>query len=350
MAPTTAEAVRAGRIDDVQELSKNKSQIPNRFIRNNIEESSLDVQSSIPVVDLSRLAAGCGEEAVKLSMSCREWGFFHVINHGVDSDLLRRIEKVATEFFMLPLEEKRKYPMIPGTIQGYGQAFVFSEDQKLDWCNMFALGLEPKCVRNNQLWPAKPYDFSETLEEYSEEIGKLCNRLLRYIAISLKLKSDVFEKMFGLPVQAIRMNYYPPCPRPDLVLGLSPHSDGSALTVLQQGIGNPVGLQILKQGKWIPIKPIPNALVINLGDTIEVLTNGKYISVEHRAVTNLESDRLSLVTFYAPCYGIEIGPMKEFVDDENPCKYRNYNHGEYCKHYVTSKLQGKKTLEFAKIH
>lgn len=99
--------------------------------------------------------------------------------------------------------------------------------------------------------------------------------MLKYIAISLCLDENVFEEMFGMAVQAARMNYYPACPRPDLVLGLSPHSDGSALTVLQQGKKGGdavVGLQILKNNTWIPIHPIPNALVINIGDTIEVTT------------------------------------------------------------------------------
>lgn len=65
------------------------------------------------------------------------------------------------------------------------------------------------------------------------------------------------------------MNYYPPCSRPDLVLGLTPHSDGSALTVLQQDTAS-VGLQILKDGAWLPVHPIANALVVNVGDTLEV--------------------------------------------------------------------------------
>lgn len=94
--------------------------------------------------------------------------------------------------------------------------------------------------------------------------------MLKYIALGLSLEEDVFEKMFGEAVQAIRMNYYPTCSRPDLVLGLSPHSDGSALTVLQQAKGSPVGLQILKDNTWVPVEPISNALVINIGDTIEV--------------------------------------------------------------------------------
>ena len=63
------------------------------------------------------------------------------------------------EFFRLPLEEKQKYQMAPGTVQGYGQAFVFSEHQKLDWCNMFALGVIPDSIRNTLLWPKKPTNF-----------------------------------------------------------------------------------------------------------------------------------------------------------------------------------------------
>lgn len=82
---------------------------------------------------------------------------------------------------------------------------------------------------------------------------------------------------------------------------------------------------------------------------MQVLTNGRYKSVEHRALTHKEKDRLSIVTFYAPSYETELGPMPELLDENTPCKYRRYNHGEYSKHYVTNKLQGKKTLDFTKI-
>ncbi|KAK4855444.1 hypothetical protein QYF36_007402 [Acer negundo] len=369
MAPVPISPIKVGHIDDVQELRKTKpTTIPERFVRDQTERPTLATTLSssptddihVPIINLSKLMKANNNttaadefhtEIVKLTTACQEWGFFQVVNHGIDQSLLESIEMVAKDFFMLPLEEKQKYPMAPGTVQGYGQAFVFSENQKLDWCNMFALGVEPHYIRNLKLWPSKPADFSETLESYSRQVRKLCQNLLRYIAVSLGLKEDVFEEMFGVAVQAVRMNYYPPCSRPDLVMGLSPHSDGSALTILQQGKGCSVGLQILKDNTWVPVQPIPNALVINIGDTIEVLTNGKYKSVEHRAVTHKEKDRLSIVTFYAPSYEIEIGPMTELVDDENnnPCKYRRYSHGEYSKHYVTNKLQGKKTLDFAKI-
>ncbi|OWM74096.1 protein SRG1 isoform X2 [Punica granatum] len=350
MSPVLTSPIKVGHIDDVQELRKCKpTVIPERFVRDMTERPVTACSAQdVPVINISKLGDG-EKEISRLADACENWGFFQVVDHGIDFDLLERIEKVGMEFFMLPVEEKQRYAMAPGTVQGYGQAFVFSEDQKLDWCNMFALGLEPRYIRNPKLWPRRPAHFSETVETYSTEIRKLCANLLKYIAMSLGLKGNVFQEMFGSAVQAVRMNYYPPCPRPDLVLGLSPHSDGSAITVLQQGKGNSVGLQIFKDDKWVPVLPLPNALVINIGDTLEVLTNGKYKSVEHRAVTHEDKDRLSIVTFYAPSYEVELGPMAELVDENNPCKYKRYNHGEYNKHYITNKLEGKKTLEFAKI-
>lgn len=74
-------------------------------------------------------------------------------------EVVEDIEELGKQFFEMPLEEKKKYPMVPGTVQGYGQAFIFSEDQKLDWCNMFALGVHPPSIRNPKLWPSKPARF-----------------------------------------------------------------------------------------------------------------------------------------------------------------------------------------------
>ncbi|KAJ0977695.1 hypothetical protein J5N97_013169 [Dioscorea zingiberensis] len=355
MAPalcSTTPDIKLGHLDDVQELRRARPWlVPDRYVRENHErpsQASLLHSDNVPVIDISNLSSPT--EMAKLQSACQNWGFFQVVNHGVETCLLESMERVSREFFMLPLEEKEKYPMAPGTIQGYGHAFVFSEDQKLDWCNMLALALQPHFIRNPKLWPTNPANFSETLEMYSAGIRKLCQRLLEHIAESLGLKPYTFNEMFGEAVQAVRMNYYPPCSRPDLVLGLSPHSDGSAITVLQQDT-NSVGLQILKDNAWIPVHPVHNALVINLGDTLEVLTNGRYKSIEHRVVTNEKIDRLSVATFYAPSYDLELGPLPEFISRNQPCMYKRYNHGEYSRHYVTNKLQGKKTLlEFAKIH
>ncbi|GAU38549.1 hypothetical protein TSUD_320210 [Trifolium subterraneum] len=166
MAPVPISNINIGHIDDVQELRRTKPKIvPQRFVRDMKERPTLQTSLSLPstnmpVIDFSKLSKGTKEEFLnelyKLSTACEEWGFFQVINHEIDLNLIENIEDMSKEFFMLPLEEKQKYPMAPGTVQGYGQAFVFSEDQKLDWCNMFALGIEPHYIRNPNLWPKNP--------------------------------------------------------------------------------------------------------------------------------------------------------------------------------------------------
>ncbi|KAK1291349.1 S-norcoclaurine synthase 1 [Acorus calamus] len=305
--------IKVGHIDDIQELRRARPMmVPERYIRDNTERptrSRLPNSLQIPIIDMSKMIrendVQFHHELEKLATACEEWGFFQVINHEIATNMLEEMEEVAREFFDLPLEEKEKYPMKPGTIQGYGHAFVFSEDQKLDWCNMLALGVEPPFIRDPKLWPTNPSHFSETLDKYSVEIRKLCHMLLRLIARSLRrVDENVFNEMFGN--RRFKLSY-------------NRRQTPSAYRSSKMGLG------------------------------CQVLTNGKYKSVEHRAITNKKKDRLSLVTFYAPSYDVELGPLPEFVNEERPCMYRRYNHGDYSRHYVTSRLEGKKTLEFAKI-
>ncbi|KAL2331278.1 hypothetical protein Fmac_018859 [Flemingia macrophylla] len=91
------------------------------------------------------------------------------------------------------------------------------------------------------------------------------------------------------------MNYYPPSPQPEKVIGLTPHSDGVGLTILLQ-VNEVEGLQIKKNGMWVPIMPLPNAFIVNIGDILEIITNGIYQSIEDRATVNSEIERLSIAT------------------------------------------------------
>ena len=81
-----------------------------------------------------------------------------------------------------------------------------------------------------------------------------------------------------------------------------------------------------------------------------MLTNGKFRGIEHRAVTNKDTERLSVVTFHAPRFDAGIGLLPQFIDDAQPCLYRTYKHPEYKRHYISNKLEGKKSLDFAKVH
>ncbi|XP_038685677.1 S-norcoclaurine synthase 1-like [Tripterygium wilfordii] len=106
----------------------------------------------------------------------------------------------------------------------------------------------------------------ETLNNYSSEVNNLALAILEQMEKALKVSNGIKEA-FADGAQQMQFNYYPPCPQSEKVIGLSPHSD-MGITVLLQ-VNDVEGLQIKKNGKWLTIKPIPSALIINLGDMIE---------------------------------------------------------------------------------
>ena len=101
------------------------------------------------------------------------------------------------------------------------------------------------------------------MDKYSSELHRVSLNLLKSMAKNLGVNPDKFASMFEDGRQGIRMNYYPPCEHADKVIGLTPHSDASGLTLLVQ-VNEVQGLQIKKNGKWIPIKPVPDALLVNI--------------------------------------------------------------------------------------
>ncbi|XP_027090249.1 protein LATERAL BRANCHING OXIDOREDUCTASE 1-like [Coffea arabica] len=131
------------------------------------------------------------------------------------------------------------------------------------------------------------------------------------------------------PLPIIRVNHYPPCPSPDLALAVGRHNDGVALTILaQDDVG---GLEVKRKndGEWILVKPIPNAYIINIGDIIQVWSNDKYESVEHRAILNSETERFSIPFFFNPAHYTWVEPLEELINEQNPRKYKAYNCGKY---------------------
>jgi isopenicillin N synthase-like dioxygenase len=113
------------------------------------------------------------------------------------------------------------------------------------------------------------YSYRDHLETYSEVLKNLAIQIIDFMANALNVDTKEIKELFGEAAQSTRINYYPPCPQPELVTGLNSHSDGGGLTILLQG-NDVEGLQIKKDGLWIPVKPLPNAFIINLGDMLEV--------------------------------------------------------------------------------
>ncbi|KZV31475.1 hypothetical protein F511_28361 [Dorcoceras hygrometricum] len=336
----------------VQELVKETSTtVPKRYIRFDENDSiSCDVSfsSEIPVIDMHKFDEDAMEELGKLHAACQEWGFFQLINHGVSTQVVENLKLEIQNFFSLPLEEKKRFYQEEGDVQGYGQVFVVSEEQKLDWGDMFYVLTLPTHLRAAHLIPKFPQKFRDAMEAYTAEMKTLAMKILYLMARDLNMKEEDMTMLFEEGMQAMRLNYYPPCPQPELVTGLSPHSDTIGLTILSQ-VNQVEGLQIKKDGVWIPVVPLHDAFVVNVGDILEIVTNGAYRSVEHRAVVNSVQERLSMVTFLSPTLEGDLGPAPSLVTPQNPSKFKRIGVSDYFKGLLTRELDGKSYLDTMRI-
>uniref|UniRef100_A0A803NQ14 Fe2OG dioxygenase domain-containing protein n=1 Tax=Cannabis sativa TaxID=3483 RepID=A0A803NQ14_CANSA len=257
--------------------------------------------------------------------------FFQLVNHGVSNCLVEKIKEGVEELYKLPIEEKRKKLWRnPGEKEGFGDSGVLSDEQILDWNDEFFLFTLPVALRNPHLFPNLPLPLSESLKIYSVELAKLAMMLISQMEKILGIKSKEISKLFEDGIQGMCLHYYPPCPQPDQVSGLAPHSDAAAITILYQ-LNQVDGFQVNKDGMWIPVNPLPNAFLVNLGDQLEIITNGIYLSNIHRAVVNSAKERMSIVTFLNANEDCDIGPIQSLVTQQNPALYKTMTSKEYIK-------------------
>ncbi|KAK8479371.1 hypothetical protein V6N11_027622 [Hibiscus sabdariffa] len=292
----------------------------------------------IPIIDLNLLSTKTEEEEEeelhKLKSALCSWGCFQAINHGIPSCFLDQLRHVTREFFQLPMEEKNMYCKGVEEVEGYGGDPSPEEGQFLDWQDRLLLTVYPQDLRDTKFWPHNPISFREDLESYTCKMRMVTGIVSKSMAKSLQLEENCFLDRFGerAAMQA-RFNYYPCCQRPDIVLGLKPHADGTGYTIILQD--EVEGLQILQNQQWFTVPTLPNALLIRMGDQMEqIMTNGIFKSPVHRVVTNTEKARTSIAVFYTPEKHKEIGPVDGVVHEERPAifkKVKDYEitHWEY---------------------
>ncbi|KAK1378521.1 putative Senescence-related protein 1 [Heracleum sosnowskyi] len=315
-------------VPSVQELAKKEQLkvVPSRYVRTDQEPIISDSKTplQIPVIDLERLVAGDSEMAKKFDSACREWGFFQLTNHGVRNELLDKMIKATQEFFKMPLEEKKKFPQEAGDLEGYGQLL--------------------KAYLFNKL----PIDYRLALEAYSAELKSISMKLVNSMAKCLKMDPQEMKDLFEDSYQTVRTNYYPPCPEPDKVIGLAAHSDAVGLTILLQ-LSEMAGLQVRKDGSWITVKPYPYAFVVNIGDILEIITNGNYRSIEHRAICNSVEERISIATFLSPLMDCEFGPAPSLLGNGARAQFLRTTTANYYRGVYARELGGKSYLETVRL-
>ncbi len=282
----------------------------------------------------------------RIGDACRRWGFFQVAGHGIPDGLLERVWTETCRFFALPRDVKLGIARTRENPRGYYDRELTKNARDLK--EVFDFGNVPypdlaadhpknrAAVDGANQWPEGLHAFKPTMDEYFQACEALGLTLVRAICASLGAVPDALQSSFGRRhTSFVRLNYYPlddPLTREESAsvtplgdMALHHHTDAGALTILlQDDVG---GLQVEAGGEWIDVDPVPGALVINVGDMMQVWSNDRYRAALHRVVPRTETARYSIPFFFNPSYDTDYAPLETAA--AAPPRYRPINWGEF---------------------
>jgi isopenicillin N synthase-like dioxygenase len=277
---------------------------------------------SVPVISIAELDDPT--VLARIDRACREWGFFQVTDHGIDASLLADVMDVSGRFFALPRHEKRRISRDAGNPWGYFDRELTKN--RRDFKEIYDFGpadgdaLVPR-------WPAGAFRlrFEPVVRACYASCMALSLQILAAIARNLGVHRESFESGFlGTTTSFLRLNHYPRhvpgTGEPDRPFGVGEHTDSGALTILLQD--SQPGLEVCRDGRWYLVEPRPDALVVNIGDMIQVWSNDQYRAALHRVITNPSADRYSVPFFLNPSWEATYEPLPGTITRERPARYR----------------------------
>lgn len=299
----------------------------------------------IPIINLSKLrsvSGGNGELKI-LDNACRKIGFFYLIGHGIEKSLMNQMLNESRKFFHQPQEIKdiiimdkknnigRGYQRIEDNITlnvpDYHEAidFIKDDESQIDNTSRDRLLIKQNFGfdRNGKnLWPENP-PLRKLYEMYIQKMISIGNQLLPALAKGLDLPSEYFNPYFTNPYWIMRTIYYPPYPNNRI--GCGEHTDYGCLTfVLQDNVKGTLQVKT-REGEWIDANYLPehpDALVVNIGDMMNIWSNGIYSSTSHRVLSPKNQKRLSIPFFFEPNFDSKIRPFSD--PTAKPIHYGKY--------------------------
>lgn len=322
-----------------------------------------DIGKALPRVDVSGLASP--ERGARMAVAralddaARTHGFFYVEGHGVEKALCSGLMQAAAEFFALPETVKRGYYIgdssnhrgyvPPGEEVFYGgdkdtkEAFDLSLDLPADDADYLA---QNRLLGPNR-WPSEVPGFRERVDAYYRAITAFGRRLLRGFSLALGLPEDHFDRVLTKPPSQLRLIHYPYQPELADAPGIGTHTDYECFTIL---LASAPGLEVLAPGeRWIDAPPLSGCFVVNIGDLLEVLSNGRWISTAHR-VRRVQEERFSAPLFFNLDYHAEVAPLPHLAAADGGASYPRVLAGE---HLLAQTIQSfsylKRELELGRI-
>ncbi|BBZ76228.1 oxidoreductase [Mycolicibacterium anyangense] len=287
---------------------------------------------SIPVIDISGLRSADPAErdrvAAELGAAAGEVGFFYISGTGIDEGLFERMLAATKEFFALPMAEKMKsYIGLSSCHRGYvpvGEEGLYGDKTDLKEAFDTALDLpadDPDHLAGNPMlgpnvWPDLP-GFAGAVTDYYQAILGVGRDLLGAFAIALGEDPDTFTRFATKTPSQLRLIYYPHNPEAQDVQGIGAHTDYECFTLLKP---TAPGLEVLNgDGEWIDAPPIPGTYVVNVGDLLELWTNGAFVATSHR-VRKVKEERYSFPLFFNVDYHTVVRPLPQFESAGGPVR------------------------------
>ncbi|XP_062073932.1 2-oxoglutarate-Fe(II) type oxidoreductase hxnY-like [Humulus lupulus] len=309
----------------------------------------------LPIVDLS--SPDRSSTAASIRQACTEHGFFYLVNHGVEEELLDKHLEESKKFFSLPLEEKMKLAQKEnrGYTPLYGELLDTDSDAKGDPKEYYYIGpLEDDSspAKLNQ-WPSQEIlpSWRPTMETYYRKVSCAGKRLLGLIALSLNLDENFFEKIGGLDKATayLRLLHYPGelGSSDEELCGASAHSDYGTITLLASD-GVP-GLQICREKfkkpwVWEDVLHLKGAFIVNIGDLMERWTNCLFRSTLHR-VMPVGQERYSAALFLDPKEDCLVECIQSCCSESCPPRYPPIQSGDYFKERFRLTIRSEGELE-----
>ncbi|KAK3165042.1 hypothetical protein QOZ80_1AG0028220 [Eleusine coracana subsp. coracana] len=310
---------------------------------------------AVPVIDLWSHGS---VDAV--ADACARLGFFKVVNHGIPAELVEKLEAEALAFFSLQVQEKRTLASDPAPPPPASSSFRLGYGHKNIGANGDAGSVEYlllSLASNNFVsTSALPAGLRCAVAEYAERVREVADRVLRLVAQGLGMRDTAaFSRMVRRDGsdELLRVNNYPPEARAKTT-GFGEHTDPQIISVLRSN--SVPGLQVaLRDGScWLPVQPDPDALFVIVGDTMQVMTNGRYRSARHRVVVASEASgkraRLSMIYFAGPAPWERIAPVSELVREGEASLYRSFTWGEYKAAACKTRLRDPRLDRFRASH
>ncbi|XP_047068873.1 1-aminocyclopropane-1-carboxylate oxidase homolog 1-like [Lolium rigidum] len=256
---------------------------------------------TVPVIDLSSMSSRRAAVVAQVKAAAETVGFFQVVNHGVPEGAMSAMVAAVRSFNEEPVEAKAPY-------------YTRDRGRRVRYQSNVDLFTSPAAQWRDTLFmemPAEPQELPAACRGVAPEYAglvreRLGRTLLGLLSEALGLRRGYLEEEQGcLEGVSVAGHYYPACPEPELTLGTIGHSDTTFFTVLlQDAVG---GLQVLveddedrKQSAWADVPPAAGALVVNVGDFLQLMSNDRFKSVEHRVVANSVGPRVSVACFFRP--------------------------------------------------